>query len=306
MKILAVKILLIISIVLSLDRMVSAYLKDGIDSYYDLNKNADIVFIGHSRTETGIDTKIVQSILNIPVAKYAVSGTDIYAHFAMLKQYCNRNLHRKPVSIVFNIDKNYLVGESPSKNISTLFYPYMDDVGIKEYVYDNKSSFSSYAEKKVFHLLRFVEVRNNSLRGLLGETKNYEWRMEAANSPVKNKIKKQENTSSQTKINLLNSMIDYAQRLDIKVIFVDIPDAEVVLGEETYSAIVRDIAAKKGVCYINISKEFTKRYELFFDKNHLNVKGRTIFSTRIARELERVLPSSHIVYTAEKPEPQRR
>lgn len=285
---LIIKLVIVILIVGSIDRIVSLCLKNGIDSYYGLHKKADLVFIGHSRTELGIDTGLVQDILHVPVTKYAVCGTDIYTHFVMIRHYLtDRQL--KPDTIVLNVDKNYLVGESPSVNNYTLFYPYLDDSGMKEYVYSNKASLSEYYERKIFHLLRFVELRNNCLKGLLGRTENYDWSFDVAKAVAKYKTEKENFKLSNNKIILLDTMIKYVKQHNVKIVLIDFPNVDFISGDDIYSAIVEKIAEDNGISYINISQEFTRKYNLFYDVNHLNVKGRDRFSSRIAREIQCIL-----------------
>ncbi len=162
MKIFIVKFLIVILSIMIVDRSLSAVLKKGIDSYYGLDKKAEIVFIGHSRTEQGIDAERVEAFLGMPVAKYAVSGTDIYTNFEMMKHYVEKHRDKKPRIIVLNMDYKYLTEKKDSVNSSALFLPYMNDVVMDKFIYINRCDLLHYVELELSCLLRYSEARRYS------------------------------------------------------------------------------------------------------------------------------------------------
>lgn len=135
--------ILFFAILLALDLCGARLLRHGLDVYYGLNKEAEILCVGHSRMVQGIDQELLEKRMARPVAKYAVQGTFLDDHYVMVEQFLER--HPQSVTCFVYIVDDYTFGKGLGKNQYRLFYPFMDSRCVAAHVRSHAAGWSEYA-----------------------------------------------------------------------------------------------------------------------------------------------------------------
>ena len=284
------KTILLALLVLLFDQGLTRFLRFGLDRYYGLDKPSEVLFIGHSRTEVGIDSRLIERLTGCTAAVYGVSGTNITAHEAMIRQYLNR--YQAPKVIVLNVDEvTFMKGELWGSAYLS-FYPYIDDPVINEYVRSRAVSSQEFFVRRYLTLLRFSDVRNLVFRGLCNMRKNnhmsinYNIILAAQNSTSEGRV-----VIDREKVDQLFRIIESLKKQKVRLILLYIPSTDVETRKnfsqfrETYR-LLEQIAAETGTEFDTDPELLSSHHDKFFDPWHLNSQGKEILSNLIATRLQ--------------------
>lgn len=166
------RIFLFIMLLMALDFGVSVILEKGIDRFYGIDSDAEVLMIGHSHLMLAVDKILLEERLGARVAKYTREGVNVADRYTMLEHYFSgASNHCKLV--VYGIDPWLFTGEGLSANSYKLFYPFMDNADVDAYVRLHAANAFDYYSHKWFRSSRFnVTLINASLRGYLGNWSN--------------------------------------------------------------------------------------------------------------------------------------
>jgi len=291
-----VKFLMLAGMILLTDRIAAFYLKDGLDKYFGLNREAEVLCIGHSHTVLGINASQLEQRLGVPVAKYAIAGAETMSRMAMLQQYFSE--HTNSVNLViYDVDANTFNSKAISFNAYKLFYPYMDNSEIDRYVRDNSGSWSEYATRRSLKLLRYnsptaqktPSLRNMAIGGHVAKEKYYTDRLDITRvqKDIHNGKKVTFNIDDES-VRAFEETIKFVRARNVKIALVYIPTIDLLhdLDRRNYERIIgmfQQYADKDpGVMFLNFNPEYDHRYELFFDPTHLNRKGQLLVTDDLA------------------------
>jgi len=197
-------------------------LKTGLDHYYGMNKQAEVLCIGNSHTVAGIDAGRLEKEIGMPVAKYATSGINTFDRFWMIRQFIET--HPTVKMVVYDVDPRILWSKDISFASYTLFLPYIDDQVISYYL-KQEASWQEYYTSRLLRTARFQDhTIVQAIRGLLG-------RIEVENSgtiQVENfhkYLEKEHRVSGKNHINpesikIFQRSIDYLTARGVKVVLV--------------------------------------------------------------------------------------
>ena len=283
------KIILLLLLVISCDRILSRVLRHGLDLYYGLDQARDVLFIGNSHTEVGIDSRLLARLTGLSTAVYGVSGTGILEHEHMIRQYLHR--YQPPKIIVLGVDGRIFVHEKLWETAYLNFYPYIDDAVIDEYVKRQCDSWREYYVRRYLALMRFGDIRNLVIRGFFDRPKNYDWSWDANQSLVKGVDGSIVGPSIDVdKVKILRNIIQLTNESNIKLIVLHIPGTDIDTHNYLYQfletdKILKRISSDANVEYDTEMEYLSKERDKFFDPDHLNSSGKNIFTTHIAHKL---------------------
>lgn len=150
--------------------VINCIFKSGLREYYCL-KPADVLVIGHSMSEMGIDRDILEEKSGLTVAKYCMNGAGTADRFVMVKHYIEATCH-KPKYVLYDVSGRSFSG-GLANNSYALFYPFMNDSrAVSDYVQKN-ASFGEYWKKRLLPLTRYDDTRLGAVvRGYRHDWKN--------------------------------------------------------------------------------------------------------------------------------------
>jgi hypothetical protein len=292
-----VKCIVFVILFLLVDYSLSLLLTSGLKKYYGLNKPAKILLIGHSHTMLGLNKNLMEEELHCNVAKYAVEGANVRDRLAMIKHFLHINGDSVKI-ITYDVDPTFLTGSGISKNSYTLFYPFMDDPYIEEYIRKEKPKKIDFLIKKYLRTSRFDDLNlNGALRGHLGfysnvkvgtiDTLAFKKRI-ANNDFVRITFDKDLKTD-------FEETLKYLSNKNIKIVLLFLPTLDILnkAEPEKYNkalTLLYEYSKKyQNVYFFNYNNEYSKKSELFYDSVHLNPKGNRIITERVIEDLRKIL-----------------
>ena len=289
----ALKALVLAGICFAADRVLSSFFRSALDHYHGLDVGARILLVGHSHTELGLDKCLLEEALGVPVAKYALNGAGTLDRYVMIQHYFAER-ENPPELVIYDVDAHTFTGNGLSSNSYTLFFPYLDNPVVDEYIRHNARSRSEYWIRKLVHLSRFDDTRINAvLRGLTSNWSNYKYGMLDVEA-LQKKIAKgsaRPVTFDRANIDVFEKTVAFVRRHGAMLVLLYIPTFRVYneAEPERHAATIRmfDDYAKQneGVIFLNYNAEYADRAELFYDPIHLNYKGRQAVTQTLVRDL---------------------
>jgi hypothetical protein len=286
------KALVLAGICFAADRALSSFFRAALDHYHGLDVNARILLVGHSHTELGLDKCLLEEALGVPVAKYALDGAGTLDRYIMIQQYFARR-EKPPELVIYDVDAHTFTSNGLSSNSYTLFFPYLDNPVVDEYVRRNARSRSEYWIRKLVHLSRFDDTRINAVfRGLTSNWSNYKYGVLDVGA-LQRKIAQghaRPITFDQTNIDVFEKTLAFVHRHGAVLVLLYIPTFRAYneIEPEHHAATIRmfeEYAKRNGVLFLNYNPEYAGRAELFYDPIHLNDRGRQAVTQTLVRDL---------------------
>lgn len=275
-----------------LDRCIGSVINIGLNRYFGLKQYSDVLLIGHSHLMLAIDKENFEQGIHKPVSKYCREGVDVYDKFQMVKQYLQQPESDSLKYVLYGVDQFMFNSSGLSKNSYKLFYPFIDQLDINQYIKESANNFD-YIEHKLLCCTRYSDaLLNSSLRGWLNNWKNYK----IGNLNI-DKLQKQIASGKERHIYFEEDLIKtFEQTLDIlkerniKIILINTPIVK-ILNEyepEKYHKIIEYFKALDSssdlIYYWDLNPEFSDKYELFYDAIHINSVGQKTTSQYITNK----------------------
>jgi len=286
-------ILVCVFLFFSFSLVLDLIFKEGLRRYYCLY-TADILCIGHSMTEMGIDKDMLETQTGLRVAKFCMNGAGIKDRLVMIKQYLE-STSTKPTLIIYDVSARSF-SSGLSNNSYALFYPFMNESSAVNVYIRQEASLGEYWQKKLFCLSRYDDTRLGAVvRGYQGNWKNIQTRTFDAKAFLRDvaagrfwKI-----TFDRDAISNFDKTLDYLHDNGIKVLLLALPSAQ-QLNEaepENYEQALALLKTKceqyPNVSFIDFNPEFSAQSEMFFDPIHLNRYGQKQVTQRLSDWIKR-------------------
>lgn len=157
----------------TIDLIGSQILKHGLDQGMGLNEHSKILIVGHSHLMMGLDKSILEDSLGCKVTKHTRSGVGMTERKLMTQMFLNSPYSDSLRVIVIGVDPFSFNENGLSENCYTLFYPWMDDKYVGEYIKKSTDPVTYYTHK-LFRLSRYNDdLIKQSLRGWKHDDRNY-------------------------------------------------------------------------------------------------------------------------------------
>ena len=283
------QVLLFLALLLAADRVADRLLKTGLERYFGLNRPADAVCIGHSRTVLGIDREALSKKLGMRVAKYGMDGVNTFDRYAMTHYFLNK--HSETKMVIYDVESVSFTTAMLSANSYKLFLPFMDDPAMADYVRQNSPSRLQYFIYSLLHTTRYDDAAfNRSLRGWLG----YDENLKQGNVDLKRlqaRIAAGRIRSARVDADNLRAfeqLMDELTAKGIQVILwhpptIDILDDIDHQKREEVRSIFRQLAASNPkIEYYEFVVPYRSQHAIFYDGIHLNAKGRRLITDKLA------------------------
>lgn len=291
-------LLLIVALFFLCDFAIERILKSGVDEMYGLNQHAEVLLVGHSHLMLATDKQQMEHDLGMKVSKYTREGVNVSDRKMMIQQYLDSGYADSLKVVLYGVDLCTFTGEGLSANSYKLFYPFMDDKKIGEYIYEQGGAQDFWLHKLV-RVTRFSDdaLKNAALRGWLHNWSNYKSGtidVEAYKKVLENGDERHIQMNKEL-IEEFNETIGMLTSRGVKVILVNTPTLDLLNAYEPdkYQMMVdwfqQYADSLDLVEYWDFNPEYSHRHELFYDRIHLNVQGQQVISPLIAERVERLM-----------------
>lgn len=292
-------IILVIVTLFSIDYLCDRILLHGVNEFYGLESHSDILLIGHSHLMLAIDKEKFEDELHLKVSKYTREGVNVHDRYIMVKQFLNSIFSDSLKICLYGVDLCTFTGEGLSQNSYKLFYPFMDDSYVDQYI-KSQTDNGDYLLHKIVRTTRYNDdgIKNASLRGWRHDWSNKKngiidielYRKKLANNDERSIMMNQE------LIDIFKETIKLMTDRDIKVILINTPTLDLLNNYEPdkYKNIVSWFETfaldNDMVEYWDFNPQYSSQYDIFYDRLHLNARGQEIITTEIINRLKKELP----------------
>jgi hypothetical protein len=287
-----IRIILGISLFFIIDYVAGWCLEEGLKRYYGLCQHSKILIVGHSHMMLGIQRDLLEEETHSKVSKYTRQGVGLQERHLMTRQFLESPFSDSLKVALLGVDCWSFQGEGLSKNVHTLFYPFMDNSEVDDYV-SQHSDFMDYWLHKLIHLTRFSEEGLNcSVSGWMGWDKNRKNSALTKEAFEKRRINwERPITFNPSLINELETCIRDLNDKNVRVILVNTPTYRGINDAypKDYQKIMnyyQKLAAENPmVDFWNFSPKYQDSLHYFFDPIHLNVYGQEAITKEIIHKL---------------------
>lgn len=286
-------IIVFVILLVGLDRLTGLFLNTGLYRYFGLSQHSEVLLIGHSHLMLATDKETMEKETGMKVSKYCREGVNVIDRYEMIKQFLNSEYSDSLKYVLYGVDQFMFTGAGLSQNSYKLFYPFIDNKDMNEYIKKSAKDEFDYWQHKLLCSSRFSDALiNSSFRGWLNNWENYKY----GNLDV-NKLEESIKADRQRKIKfeeelvgVFKETIDLLHDRGIKVILVNTPIAKPLndYQPEEYRKIISyfEILVKNSMTeYWDFNPEFSDNYDIFFDPIHLNPKGQKVINKELVLRL---------------------
>lgn len=274
-----IRIILLIAIFLLADYGIDRFLKTGLDSGMGLNEHAKVLIVGHSHLMMGLDKALMEKELHCKVAKHTRSGVGVEERYLMTKMFLDSPYSDSLQVVIIGVDPFLFNGMEISQNCYTLFYPWMDEKNVKDYIQTFTDPLTYYTHK-CFRTSRYSDdLIKQSVRGWMNDDRNYKTVVFTDSMFYANRSKWDKpirlNPALMSK---LEETIKLCTNRAIKVMLLQTPIHHLLieLHHEKYDEICNyyERLAKNDtlIAFVNYGQDY-QNDDIFFDPIHLNVNG---------------------------------
>lgn len=301
--------LILIILAVLIDKAVSYYLKQSNqymgefevwNDIYDGNATCDIAIYGSSRAWVQFSPQILTDSLNESVYNLGIDGHNFWLQYLRHLEYLKHN--PKPKTILMSID---IFSLQKRKDLYQMdqFLPYMlwnKDIRNLTSSYEGFNSADYY-----FPLVRYYgknKVLSTCISVILNNDGNTEYRnhgYRAMNKPWNNDFDKAKETMKgyeidldSASINLFSEFILECKKSNIELVLVYAPEyiegQKFVLNRSDILNIYADLANQHNLLFLDYSNsKISFNKSLFYNTQHLNEKGATLFTKILAGDLKK-------------------
>ena len=289
------RLLIFFIIFFGMDFVISKILEKGINTFYGLDSYSQILLIGHSELMLAVDKVRMEDETGCKVSKYTREGVNIADRLIMIRQYFDSPYSNSIKIVLYGVDQFIFTGEGLSANSYKLFYPFMDNRIMNEYVMRNAENKYDYWSHKIVRTSRYTDALvNASFRGLMHNWNNFkvgsvsisQLKIDWENKAGRHIVFEKEN------IKLFEETLDFLQQKNVHVFLINTPTVDLLNKAEPqkYAQILSMFrhyeSQYKNITFLDFNPEFSSDYSLFFDYIHLNQKGQEVVTDAIIRELK--------------------
>jgi len=292
------KVVLFLIIIFILDYIISEFLKNGMRKYNQLDKKAEILCIGHSHTENGIDEKKLEKVLGLKVAKYFMPGANNPERLVMLQNYFKEQAHI-PKIIIYDVDARTFEKVKLSDNFYLQFYPYIDTFQVDHYVSENGATQEELFIRRYFRLLRYNDslLLRCAIKGYFDPSVSVSTDLiDLKDFNVKLKNKKY--SGFHADVNSVKAFEEILNLIRIRgsiLVLLFIPTLDVYNKSQIESQIESEKMFRmyshkfRNVIYLNYNDKYEHNHKLFLDAAHVNKSGQEMVTNDLISDINIIL-----------------
>jgi hypothetical protein len=263
----------------------------------------DIIFIGSSRTHTGINPKIIDSICKVNSYNFGIEGGNLLEFYYIFKSYFEN--HPPPRCLVLTLDLYSFNLERKFFN-HTIYLNYTNNSVVKQMLDENGHSTIPF---KLIPFLLLTEqddyAKGNAFKGYSGITdippgeSAYKGFMTNSNNVINTKTAEIKALYSEEvdtlAVDYLDKIVAICKEKNIQLIFTYAPEFKFGLQRPCVNAkaifdIINGVAINNNIGFFrDDSLKICNNPNLFANIGHLNSSGANVYSALLAKELNTVI-----------------
>ena len=274
-------LLSVILLFLSLDRIIGYTLNIGLEKYFGLNTPAKVLLIGHSHLMLATDKAGMETHLGVPVAKYCREGVNVADRYQMVKHYLDTKYADSLKVVLYGVDQFMFTDAGLSANSYKLFYPFMDDKIMDNYIRKEALPLD-YWQHKLICTTRYSDaLLNSAIRGWMSNWDNYKYgQLDVQQLKYDLSVGKQRHICFERQlVDLFERTLNLLTGKGVRVVLVNTPIAQ-LLNEyepEKYRKVIdyfKELDERsKLIYYLDFNPQYEDQYDMFFDPIHINPTG---------------------------------
>jgi hypothetical protein len=260
----------------------------------------DVLFLGSSRAEMHFEPQIFDSITKLNSYNLGISGASVKVNFIVLKTYCHQ--HQKPKHIILNLDYFSLKSDSDTLNDFPRYFPYLNNDYLRAGLNTVDDRFTSFYYNP-FHSLPYTQIDflSASLHGWLNISGKYDTLMYKGFQTIPSneegqisKVKPIYSFISKKNRNYIDSIISFSKKNQINLTLLTTPiygrGYNHVLNKSVLVNQLNHIACINHIPYFDYTDSLIfDDPKLYFDEEHLNLKGAKKFSNHFSVSFNKIL-----------------
>ena len=291
-------LIIIIVLFFACDFAIERFMKHGVDEMYGLNQHADVLLVGHSHLMLATDKQQMEKDLGVKVSKYTREGVNVSDRKIMIQQFLDSGYGDSLKVVLYGVDLCTFTGEGLSANSYKLFYPFINDEKIGNYI-RAQGGVKDYWMHKLIRTTRYNDdtFKNGAFRGWLHDWSNYKngtIDIETYKQTLRNGHERHIQINPEL-IAEFKETIEMLTKRGVKVALVNTPTLDLLNNFEPdkYQMMVEWFQTYADeqplVEYWDFNPDYSSRHELFYDRIHLNVQGQKVISPLITEKIEESL-----------------
>ena len=287
-------ILLAVVIFVAADWALDLAMMRGVNNYYGLNQNSDVLLIGHSHLMLATDKQRLEKETGLKVSKYCREGVNVTDRETMIDHFLHNGHADSLKTVLYGVDLYTFTGSGLSKNSYQLFYPFIDNADVDKYL-RKEASPTDYWLHKLVRSTRFNNdgLKNSVWRGWADNWDNFKTNTLDAEAYGKRIAKNgaQRPELNDTLISTFKRSVDNLTKRGVKVVLVNTPTIDILnkaTGEdyERVMNVYREMADKNPLIdFWDFNPKYAGDHSIFSDAIHLNTKGQEIVTTELIERL---------------------
>lgn len=286
------KILLILICIVAfflIDFATAKFLHKGLERYFGMDENAEILLLGHSHLMLAADKEMLEDSLGCKVAKYCREGVDVKTRQMMLKHYLSLSEKDSLKVVIYGVDQYMFNPNGLSENVYKLFYPFMDNQEVESFVKENAGTKDFWMHKLIRTSGYSDGLINSAIRGWMCNWSNYKIGaidIHAIREGDPGKQLRPIIVDEELK-HIFEESIDMLTNRGVNVVLLNTPIIKEYndFGREKRDCLINYLQTlsdtNEHVYYWDLNPEYAERYDLFFDPIHINNVGQPIITKEI-------------------------
>lgn len=277
------------------DYVIAMWFEKGLDRYFGLDQDSEILLVGHSHLMLATDKEQMEHDLGMKVSKFCREGVDVSTRKKMIEYYLSLPYKDSLKYVLYGVDLFTFQPSGLSKNVHTLFYPFMDNEVIDRYIHANDENVPYWSHKLIRSSRYSDALFNSALRGHMNNWTNYKTGILDIGKVRKGLTADNRTVAfDSTLIQEFEQTIELLKQKKLTTILINTPTLYELnmANEDGYNRIDKYFdsvaAASELVYYWNLNSKYSQRYDLFFDMIHMNDKGQEVVSKEITNRLKQL------------------
>jgi hypothetical protein len=277
------------------DFLVAYFLGCGLKKYYGIENSAQILVNGASQVMLAVDKDLIERETGMRVAKYTREGVNISDRELMIHHFFSEKKSSAKI-VVYGVDQFLFTDEGMSENSYTIFYPFMDNKEISDYIHTYTKEWYVYKIHQYIRCSRFdLYLVNSAIRGFLGDWSNKkkgEVNISSLKSNIANGSVRKINSKA-TNIATFQKTMQFLESKNITVVLLYIPYVDILENNDSKMQETKNIFKKyssdhPAVRFIDLTYPASSEHSWYFDPNHLNPKGQKELTEIVISELKKI------------------
>lgn len=279
------------------DNLVNWAMMKGIDNYYGLDQPSEILLIGHSHLMLATDKERLEKGTGMKVSKYCREGVNVTDKKAMVEHFLGSANADSLKYVLYGVDLATFTGDGLSKNSYKLFYPFIDDNQVGQYIRSQAGPVDFWLHRLV-KSTRFNDdgIKNSAGRGWLDNWDNLK-----TNTIDVEAYRKRLANGDERRIQMNPVLIEQFQQTiglltsrGVKVILVNTPTLDLLndFEPEKYEQVMewfhKYADSDENVYFWDFNPKYKSDYSMFHDRLHMNQKGQQIITDEIIDKLNKL------------------